>query len=346
MVWFYLLLIGFLAFALTGLLRKYALARSLMDIPNARSSHSVPTPRGGGVAIVLSFLIGMVILLFFDSLRADVFLGLVGAGVIVAVTGFIDDHGHVAARWRLVAHFSAALWGLYWLGGFPVIEVFGTELELGWFGHILAAIYLVWQLNLYNFMDGIDGIAGIEASTVCLGGVILFLSSNNGSLIDQLPVLSLLMATLGFLVWNFPPAKIFMGDAGSGFVGLLLGLFSIAVAHVEQGLFWGWIILLGVFITDATVTLIRRVIRRQAFYEAHRSHAYQYLSRLLNAHKPVSLICGLVNILWLFPIALLVVFDLLTGALGVLIAYIPLVLAMLVLKAGDEAGQAKSGSST
>src|SRR5690606_32807036 len=181
-------------------------------------------------------------LLFFDSLRADVFLGLVGAGVIVAVTGFIDDHGHVAARWRLVAHFSAALWGLYWLGGFPVIEVFGTELELGWFGHILAAIYLVWQLNLYNFMDGIDGIAGIEASTVCLGGVILFLSSNNGSLIDQLPVLSLLMATLGFLVWNFPPAKIFMGDAGSGFVGLLLGLFSIAVAHVEQGLFWGWII--------------------------------------------------------------------------------------------------------
>src|SRR5690606_7492776 len=135
MVWFYLLLIGFLAFALTGLLRKYALARSLMDIPNARSSHSVPTPRGGGVAIVLSFLIGMVILLFFDSLRADVFLGLVGAGVIVAVTGFIDDHGHVAARWRLVAHFSAALWGLYWLGGYPVIEVCGTELELGWFGH-------------------------------------------------------------------------------------------------------------------------------------------------------------------------------------------------------------------
>src|SRR5688572_3617759 len=113
MVWFYLLLIGFIAFALTGLLRKYALARSLVDIPNARSSHSVPTPRGGGVAIVLSFLFGIVALWAFDILETDMFFGLAGAGMIIAVTGFIDDHGHVAARWRLVTHFSAASWGLY-----------------------------------------------------------------------------------------------------------------------------------------------------------------------------------------------------------------------------------------
>ncbi|ARU26802.1 glycosyltransferase family 4 protein [Cellvibrio sp. PSBB006] len=339
MVWFYLLLIGFLAFALTGLLRKYALARSLVDIPNARSSHSVPTPRGGGVAIVLSFLFGIVALWAFDILESDMFFGLVGAGMIVAVTGFIDDHGHVAARWRLVAHFSAASWGLYWLGGFPVIEVFGADLELGWFGHILAAIYLVWLLNLYNFMDGIDGIAGIEASTVCFGGMVLFLLTNNRTLVDQLPILSLLAATIGFLIWNFPPAKIFMGDAGSGFVGMLLGLFSIMAAHIDQDLFWGWIILLGAFIVDATVTLIRRIFKGKSFYEAHRSHAYQYLSRKLGAHKPVSILFGAINLLILLPIAAMVAVGFIDGVLGVIFTFLPLALVAIWLKAGDEIGQ-------
>lgn len=339
MVLFFLLFIGCMSFGLTGLIRRYALARKLMDVPNARSSHSVPTPRGGGVAIVISFLISLPVLLCFDLLSLNEFLSFITAGVVVAVIGFIDDHGHVAARWRLLAHFFAAAAGLYFLGGFPPIELFGFELQLGWIGHFFALVYLVWMLNLYNFMDGIDGIAGIEATTVCLGGVFLYLIGGFGAFTEQSAAMTLGIATLGFLIWNFPPAKIFMGDAGSGFIGLMLGLFSIAAAHIDQSLFWGWTILLGVFIVDATVTLIRRALSGRAIYEAHRSHAYQYLSRRFGSHKPVSIAIGVINLVWLLPVAALVALGSLDGLLGVLIAYLPLIILAFLLKAGNTEAQ-------
>lgn len=336
---FFLFFVACLSFCLTGLIRQYALKRQLIDVPNSRSSHSVPTPRGGGVAIVISFLISLPILLYFNLLSLKELLCFTTAGVIVAAIGFLDDHGHIAARWRLLAHFLAAGIGLYFLGGFPPIEIFGFELALGWLGNILAIVYLVWMLNLYNFMDGIDGIAGIEATTICVGGLFLYLIAGFGGFSEQFAVISLSLATLGFLIWNFPPAKIFMGDAGSGFIGLILGLFSVAAAHVDQSLFWGWIILLGVFIVDATVTLTRRAITGCAVYEAHRSHAYQYLSRKIKSHKKVSIGVGLINIFWLFPIATLVVLDSLDGLLGVIIGYLPLIFLAFLLKSGDAKAQ-------
>src|SRR5471030_874500 len=171
--WLILALVG-LSYALTAMLRRYALSRSLLDIPNGRSSHSVPTPRGGGVAIVLTFLLALVVLFAKGLIPEGVFFALAGAGGLTAVIGFLDDHGHIAARWRLLAHFLAAIWGVYWLGGLPALSVYGFSVDLGWFGHLLAVIYLVWMLNLYNFMDGIDGIAGIEAVTICLGGCLLY----------------------------------------------------------------------------------------------------------------------------------------------------------------------------
>lgn len=339
MILLFLLCIGFLSFGLTGLIRRYALSRELMDVPNARSSHSVPTPRGGGVAIVISFLISLPVLLLFELLPMNQLLSFVTAGVVVATIGFVDDHGHIAARWRLLAHFLASATGLYFLGGFPAIQIFGFELQLGWLGHILALIYLVWMLNLYNFMDGIDGIAGIEVATVCLGGFLLFLMGDFTTFAEQLTVMTLGVASLGFLIWNFPPAKIFMGDAGSGFIGLMLGLFSIAAAHVDQSLFWGWLVLLGVFIVDATVTLVRRAISGRAVYEAHRSHAYQYLSRKMGSHKSVSVAVGIINLAWLFPVAAMIVSGKVSGLLGLGIAYLPLVILAFLSKAGNAEAQ-------
>ncbi len=331
--WWFLLLTSALSWALTGFLLRYALAKNLIDIPNERSSHSAPTPRGGGVAIVASFLGALPVLNGFDLLSTPACLALSGAGGAVALTGFLDDHGHIAARWRLLVHFSAAAWGLYWLGGFPPLAAFGYMPDLGWLGYLCAAFYIVWLLNLYNFMDGIDGLAGIEAITVCCSGALLtWLVAPDSS--AWLPPAFLSSAVLGFLVWNFPPARIFMGDAGSGFLGIMLALLSVQAASVEPQLLWVWLILLGVFIVDATLTLCRRVLRGKKFYQAHRSHAYQYASRILGAHRPVTLAIGAINVLWLTPVAGLVALDKLDGIAGLMLAYSPLILLAYRYKAG------------
>jgi len=331
--WGLFLLSAGLSLLLTGVIRRYALVRNLIDVPNMRSSHQIPTPRGGGMAIVVTFSAGLLCLWLTASLPTQVLLALTGAGGLVAWVGFLDDRRHIAPRWRLAAHFLGAAWGLFWLGQLPPLSVFGHLLYLGWPGYLLAAVYLVWLLNLYNFMDGIDGIAGIEAITVCLGGSIAYALSAPAGQSWLAPAL-LLSAVAGFLFWNFPRAKIFLGDSGSGFLGLILGLLSIQAAQVDPELFWCWLILLGVFIVDATTTLLRRVIRGEAFHEAHRSHAYQYASRRFATHRHVSIAVGLINLLWLFPITLLVALGSLPGLVGLLIAYAPLVWCAFHYKAG------------
>ncbi|MCU1733972.1 MULTISPECIES: MraY family glycosyltransferase [unclassified Pseudomonas] len=325
-------LVGGLSLILTAVLRRYALARSIMDIPNARSSHAVPTPRGGGVAIVLAFLLALALLVTDGGPGLHGIIALGGAGALIAIIGFMDDHGHIAARWRLLGHFLAAAWALFWLGGLPALEVFGATLDLGWLGAIIAAFYLVWLLNLYNFMDGIDGIASVEAICACLGACLLYWLGGFEQLL-MLPLL-LAMAVAGFLYWNFPPARIFMGDAGSGFLGIALGVLSLQAAWVSSQLFWCWLILLGVFIVDATYTLIRRLSRGDKVYEAHRSHAYQFASRLYGKHLPVTVAVGALNLFWLLPVALCVMLLGLDGVLGVIIAYVPLVILAVRYRAG------------
>lgn len=331
--WWLIPVVAGISLVLTAALRRYAMARSIIDIPNARSSHSIPTPRGGGVAIVVAFLLALPVLGLAQLVPASALVAIGGAGILVAVIGFMDDHGHIAARWRLLGHFTAAAWSLFWLGGLPSVTVFGISLDLGWMGCILAAFYLVWMLNLYNFMDGIDGIASVEAISACLGACLLYWLGGFESLI-WVPAL-LAMAVGGFLFWNFPPARIFMGDAGSGFLGVVLGVISIQAAWVSSQLLWAWLILLGVFIVDATFTLIRRLLRGDKVYEAHRSHAYQFASRKSGRHLPVTLGVLVINLVWLLPVALCVVVLGLDGLFGLIVAYIPLILLAIRYHAGD-----------
>jgi len=330
--WFIPVIVA-VSFSLTWALRRYALSRSLMDIPNARSSHSVPTPRGGGVAIVLAFTLALGMLLFAGLMPFSAFFAIAGGGALIAVIGFMDDHGHIAARWRLLGHFAASAWLLFWIGGLPVVEIGGGTFDLGWFGHVLAAFYLVWLLNLYNFMDGIDGIASVEAICVCLGACLLYWVSGATDLVWA-PLL-LAVSVVGFLFWNFPPARIFMGDAGSGFLGIVLGGLSLQAAWVSADLLWGWLILLGVFIVDATFTLFRRLLRGDKIYEAHRSHAYQFASRRFGSHLPVTVAVGAINLLWLLPIALGVTQFGLSSSLGLILAYAPLVVLAIKFHAGE-----------
>jgi Fuc2NAc and GlcNAc transferase len=330
--WFIPVIVA-VSFSLTWALRRYALSRSLIDIPNARSSHSVPTPRGGGVAIVLAFTLALFILWIAGLMASPVFLGIAGAGALIAVIGFLDDHAHIAARWRLLGHFVASIWLLFWLGGLPVVELFGHSFDLGWFGHVLAAFYLVWLLNLYNFMDGIDGIASVEAICVCLGACLLYWVSNATDLISA--PLFLAVAVAGFLYWNFPPARVFMGDAGSGFLGIIFGGLSLQAAWVSADLLWGWLILLGVFIVDATFTLFRRLLRGDKVYEAHRTHAYQFASRRFGSHLAVIAVVAAINLLWLLPIALCITQFGLNSWAGLILAYAPLVALAIKFHAGE-----------
>lgn len=325
-----------LAFILTAMLHRYAIARTLLDVPNSRSSHTVPTPRGGGVSIVVTFLISLAAMWGWDLIDSHFFWGISGAGLLVAVVGFIDDHEHIAARWRLLGHFVASIWMLYWIGGLPSIEVFGVGFDVGWLGFVLATFYLVWLINLYNFMDGIDGIASVEAICVCLGACVLYWFSGAAYLVWA-PLL-LGAAVAGFLFWNFPPAKIFMGDAGSGFLGIVLGGLSLQAAWFSADLLWGWLILLGVFVVDATFTLFRRLLRGDKVYEAHRSHAYQYASRRFGSHLKVTIFVLLINLLWLLPIALGVVRFGLNSSLGLILAYAPLIALAIKFRAGELEG--------
>ncbi|MCF8026408.1 MAG: glycosyltransferase family 4 protein [Desulfobacteraceae bacterium] len=332
--WILLLCTTGAAYGLTWGLRRYALAHSLIDIPNERSSHEIPTPRGGGVAIVLTFSLGLIVLELAGFLPVFLFWALFGSGAAAALIGWVDDRYDLPARMRLPGHFIGAAWALVWLGGLPELSIFGVEINLGVAGHILAVIYLVWLLNLYNFMDGINGIAGIEAITVCAGGIVLFLIS--GANTDGMWLVPALLAAAaaGFLVWNFPKARIFMGDAGSGFLGLVLGVMSIAAGWVAAELFWGWVILLGAFVVDATVTLLRRALRGEKVYEAHCCHAYQNAAQKRGSHVPVTLAYGAINLFWLLPVAGLVVAGLLDGAAGVVVAYGPLVVGAVWFGAG------------
>lgn len=319
--------IVFISFVLTELIRRYTLKKNLIDIPNDRSSHSIPTPRGGGLSIVILFLFSIT---FVDTLSNDIFFALLGSGLIIAIIGFWDDHDHIPAKWRLLAHFTASFWVLYWLGGFTELHIFNYNINLGFIGLILVAFLFVWLLNLFNFMDGIDGIAATEAIFVLCAGA--FFSWMHG--LESLMFVTLMLAasTMGFLFLNWPPAKIFMGDVGSSFLGLMIGI--IAYVNISQGTpVWIWLILLAIFLIDSGVTLLRRILNGQKWYEAHCSHAYQHAAKKWG-HKKVTISVIVINIFWLFPLAVISYIKPELELWATLIAFIPLIFVAFKLKAG------------
>lgn len=324
------------SYALTFGLRCYALKHNVLDIPEHRSSHTSPTPRGGGIAIVIATLGGLLLLAAVSIIAFNDVYPLLCAGALTAVLGFTDDHKSLPAKWRLLFHFLAAMLGLLFLGSLPAIDIFGYQLHDGWLGWIFILFYLVWMLNLYNFMDGINGLAGSQTvSFSVLTGIILWFvhpESRGGA---QILILSLLAGgALGFLLWNFPKAKIFMGDAGSGFLGITLGLIALVLAKIDTKMFFVGLTLLGVFIVDATLTLMRRFFAGKRVYEAHSSHAFQILSRKLNSHTKVTLLVLAINIFWLFPIGFAIALGKIKGIYGLALAWFPLFLIAWFLGAG------------
>lgn len=316
----------------TGCARIYALRHGLVDEPGPRRSHTTPTPHGGGLAIAVTFLCAMLFLFSTDSMALPPFMALFGGGLVVVAIGFWDDHVLVPAGIRITVHFAAAAWALYWLGGFPPLPIGALMWDLGWAGHLIGLVAMVWLLNLFNFMDGIDGIAAVEAISVASSACFLMAAGNSDESLLWLALLG--AATLGFLPWNWPPARIFMGDVGSGFLGFSLAVLALHTVHTGALPIWSWIILLGVFVVDATVTLLRRFISGEPWHKPHRSHAYQHAAIRLNSHRQVTLMVLAINTIWLLPLAWFVKEQPENGLATAAVALIPLVVLVLVLGAG------------
>ncbi|MDD5757676.1 MAG: glycosyltransferase family 4 protein [Desulfobulbaceae bacterium] len=293
-------LIFSIALLLTGVIRAYAIKRSLLDHPNHRSSHTLPTPRGGGLAIVVVFLSSL--LLWQQGLNGALCWAMIVGGSLIAAVGWLDDCRHVSVVLRLAVHVLAVAMGLYWLGGVPSSPLVGWLIPVGVLLTAMTGLWLVWLLNLFNFMDGIDGLAAMEASFVALAAALL-LSGHGGWSHEAKMLIFFALSCLGFLVWNWPRAKVFMGDVGSGFLGYVLGMAAVVTVQAGTLILPAWLILLAAFWIDATITLLGRMVNGERWWAAHCSHAYQGAARRYGSHKKVTVAVLCLNCLWLLPLA-------------------------------------------
>ncbi|MCX6570945.1 MAG: glycosyltransferase family 4 protein [Candidatus Aminicenantes bacterium] len=270
--------------------RCWAVER-MLDIPNARSSHTQPTPRGGGLGIVIGVFIGAGSLFIFRILSmpfreiAAISLG----GGIVALVGWLDDIHRLPYSIRLVVQGISSAIILVAIGYFHTITVpFVGDIHLYSIGIPFALVWIVGLTNAYNFMDGIDGIAGGQALIAGLGWVIIGFMS--GQSFVGLIGLLLAASSLGFLFHNWPPARIFMGDVGSAFIGFTLAVLPIIGGQRDPRFMIAGILLVWPFVFDTSFTLARRMIRKENIFEAHRSHIYQRLVIAGYNHRFVTLI--------------------------------------------------------
>lgn len=289
----FLVAAAILSWLLASRVRLYALDR-LLDIPNERSSHSSPTPRGGGLAIAVTALGGIIIAAILGWIDWNLAIALSGGGAMIATVGWVDDHRDLPALTRFAVQFLSAAWAMFWLGGLPSLSLGIVSVNMGLVGTVLGIIGIVWAINLYNFVDGIDGLAAGEAiSTGVIGGLILLAMGQIG-----LAMVSFLIAaaSAGFLPLNWAPARLFMGDVGSGMLGYLFAVLAIASENAGAVPLLIWVLLLGAFVFDATITLCRRIAHGERWYHAHHSHAYQRMVQAGRSHAQVSTTILIINL--------------------------------------------------
>tara|TARA_B100001063_G_scaffold88244_1_gene82099 strand:+ start:16867 stop:17826 length:960 start_codon:yes stop_codon:yes gene_type:complete len=311
LIYLVLLLVSFL---LTYFIKNYAIKKSLVAVVNERSSHTVPTPHGGGIAIAVTWFVGLFYLYFSNEIESTLFYALL-VGIIISIVSFFDDIYELSAKFRLIVQSIVAILGISIIGGFDSIYLGFFSIENQLITSIFAFLLIVWFINLYNFLDGINGYAGSEAVFLGLAGFILFGGGH---------FLVLVVAVLGFLFWNYGNAKIFMGDVGSTLLGYNIAIYTLYYANVESLNLWLWMILFGVFLFDATITLFRRKLNNENISQAHKKHAYQRLNQSGWSHFKVTNYAIGLNI---------VLFSIVYFVSNLFIAFlISLILLILVLK--------------
>jgi Fuc2NAc and GlcNAc transferase len=323
------LLAGVIAYLIAYALIRHADRLRLIDEPNARSSHQKRTPRGGGAGIFAAGLLVGAWLAWRYAWPTGAYV--LALSSVIAVIGFLDDLYSLTARSRLAVQIGCC--GLLILAMMPV-QIWPSAVE--WLGLALLLVLGVWWINLFNFMDGIDAIAATQG--IFMLGAATILSLLNAPEAASNPawiwMVSLLAAIVGFLLLNWPPAKIFMGDVGSTYVAFMI--LAFAVFSVGQGWLYPstWAILGALFFTDATITLLTRIARGERWHAAHRSHAYQRLSRRWQGHRPVVAFAVAFNVLWILPLALLSIYWDKFESLFILLAYAPVVVGVVRVGGG------------
>lgn len=311
--------------------RLFAKHHGILAYPCERSAHGHSTPMLTGAGVVLLTVVAgaLAYLLSDDLVDLRVILVYIGP-LMIGVLGLMDDLKALAWQVRFLASLLAGAWCMYWLE-FPTITILGWETDLAWFGFVFGTLSLAWIQNLYNFMDGIDGLAIQESVFVCLAALLI----GSASEIAQWNAVVLVLGatSLGFAMVNWPSARVFMGDSGSAFIGMSIGVFALAESFVSV---WVWMILLGYFISDACLTIAVRLIRGEKIYQSHCQHAYQHLSRRYGDRVVLYGIL-VVNVAWFLPIAFLAHWFPDLGVILLLMAVLPLLVTQFLCGAGQPA---------
>ena len=281
----YYLIIFILSILATYIVHIFALRSNIIDTPNERSSHTIPTPRGGGLAFVGLWFLGMTYEFYTNNVPQDLYFAML-AGLLLVGVSIVDDIKNVRASVRLAIQILASGIALYFLGGFQRIDLGFYVIENVYIITPIALIGFVWFINLFNFLDGIDGYVGLETVFIFLFIAIIF---------HDVYALLLSVAVAGFLVWNWQPAKIFMGDVGSTLIGFNVAVFMTYYSNTEQLSAFIFLILTSVFWFDATLTLLRRWRNKESLGIAHRKHAYQRLTQSGFSHQKTSILLLIVN---------------------------------------------------
>lgn len=287
----------------TDLLRRWAPCLRLVQVANERSSHVRPTPSGGGLAIAVAVVAWGAVL----TLSMPIPLHWLLLGAAIAALGFTDDAFDLNAVLRFTIQIGIIAIAI-WASAVPPLELpFAYQLAGPILG-VLLVIAGVWWINLFNFMDGIDGLAGSQALMILAGAMGLWLWSDSAAASEPMWGLAAISfaATAGFLLLNWPPARIFMGDAGSNFLALIM--LAVMLTMIERGVigYAGALTLASVFISDATVTVVRRILQGERPWAAHRTHAYQKLSRRFG-HRSVTVAYGVISLFWAIPLTFVAV---------------------------------------
>lgn len=307
-----------LSFTLTYLIKNYAIKKSLIAEVTDRSSHTTPTPHGGGIAIALTWFPGISYLYYINDINTSLYFALM-LGLVISFVSYLDDLYELSAKLRILVQAFVAGLGLYFLGGFESLDLALFSFENQILTNTFAFFMIIWFINLYNFLDGIDGYAGSEAVFLGLAGFLLFRDAH---------FLVLVFCVLGFLLWNWHQAKIFMGDVGSTLLGYNIAIFTIYYANDESSNFLIWIILFSLFIFDATFTLLRRFRNGEKLSQAHKKHAYQRLTQSGWSHSKVTIYSILINVL---------LFSLVYFISNILIALsVSLIMLYLIIKFVDK----------